>query len=437
MKKTQQLRSFCRRLSKDARLAIGLILIVAVVLRLTARLLRGEASFWSEGYRFYYFYALSLLKGTGMCLEEGLWPGNLPLGQMCAFYPPVYPSSLALAMFAGGTNYFLSIAVMQSLIGAGTVFCTFLLGSKMFNVPSGLLAGLIVAIYPYYVWHDTALQENSILTFITVLATLLVYRSVYTGGSLAAAMAGVSLGLAVLTKATLASFVLLALPCMAMFGSHPIGTRLKQVSVILFTCVLTLSPWLIRNYNLLGSPVITSIAGRQLWLTNNIFVYDHYPKNTIDLDFAEAEAGLLASDEWPQLEALTGNELAQQRWFMEKGFDYIIHNPVITMKRAILKVMTAFSWEFSPVKQGFFQAAYFLSYAPILILGIIGVLSSRELWRQHLTIYMLFSGFIAVTSVFHAHTSHRTYLDVYLIIFAANTTVSTCSRWASHSSSDI
>jgi hypothetical protein len=35
-------------------------------------------------------------------------------------------------------------------------------------------------------------------------------------------------------------------------------------------------------------------------------------------------------------------------------------------------------------------------------------------------IAMLFIAFIAVTAVFWGDTSHRTYLDVYLIVFAAS-----------------
>ena len=33
--------------------------------------------------------------------------------------------------------------------------------------------------------------------------------------------------------------------------------------------------------------------------------------------------------------------------------------------------------------------------------------------------YVLFATFIVVTAVFWAHTSHRAYLDVYWIVFAA------------------
>jgi hypothetical protein len=216
---------------------------------------------------------------------------------------------------------------------------------------------------------------------------------------------------------------------MALFVPGALRTRLHQTSVLLLAFVVTLSPWLVRNFNLLGSPVLTSAAGKQLWLINNRYSFRHYPARNIDLDFSEAQANLVVSTEWSQLEALAGDELSQQRWFLKQGLDFILQNPFLTAQRAVVKVVAAFSWEFSPAKEGFFQAAYFLSYFPIFTLGIIGALLSRRLWREQLPVYLLFVGFVWVTVVFHAHTSHRTYLDVYLMIFAAYAIMIGRAKW--------
>src|SRR5437899_6406468 len=50
--------------------------------------------------------------------------------------------------------------------------------------------------------------------------------------------------------------------------------------------------------------------------------------------------------------------------------------------------------------------------------GVPRVLYRRD-WRTHLPIYLLFLSFVAVTAVFWAHSSHRSHLDVYLIVFAS------------------
>jgi len=44
---------------------------------------------------------------------------------------------------------------------------------------------------------------------------------------------------------------------------------------------------------------------------------------------------------------------------------------------------------------------------------------TRGRWREFGYIYLLFASFAMGTAVFWAHTSHRVYLDPYLMIFAA------------------
>jgi hypothetical protein len=52
--------------------------------------------------------------------------------------------------------------------------------------------------------------------------------------------------------------------------------RLQFAAVVITCCILTLSPWVIRNWLVLGHPVIaTTHGGYTLWLANNDFFYDY------------------------------------------------------------------------------------------------------------------------------------------------------------------
>jgi len=63
--------------------------------------------------------------------------------------------------------------------------------------------------------------------------------------------------------------------------------------------------------------------------------------------------------------------------------------------------------------------------------GLAGMFLHREAWREHMIVYALFVSFAAVTGVFFGHTSHRSYLDVYWIVFAAGLLSGWFSREAS------
>ena len=79
--------------------------------------------------------------------------------------------------------------------------------------------------------------------------------------------------------------------------------------------------------------------------------------------------------------------------------------------------------KFNPYKDSLAQTVYFVSYFPMLILGILGMIISTDDWKKYLPFFTLLAAFVASTAVFWSHTSHRTFLDIYMMIFAANAIV--------------
>lgn len=143
--------SDCRRLAAIAFLAFALRAIV--------RLYSGEWDFWINGYGFFFNLAHSIAAGDGVAHMDG---------SATAFRVPLYPAFLAAVTL--GSKAFLPIVLAQSLIGAATVLCAALIANEMFGATVALVAAVLTALYPYYVLHDTALQENSLYTFLAALA---------------------------------------------------------------------------------------------------------------------------------------------------------------------------------------------------------------------------------------------------------------------------
>ena len=127
----------------------------------------------------------------------------------------------------------------------------------------------------------------------------------------------------------------------------------------------------------------------------------------------------LTPSERQEIESLSADELGSSDWFLLRGIDYIRAHPGETLLGAARKVAAGFSWVLNPVREPLVEAIYILSYGPILILGLVGMVVARHGWRTHSLIYLQFLSFILVSAVFWAHTSHRVHLDVYLIIFSA------------------
>jgi 4-amino-4-deoxy-L-arabinose transferase-like glycosyltransferase len=386
------------------------IVALAFALRFSIRWYFGDADFWENGYTFFIELARNIAAGNGIAFDGG---------SHTAFRVPLYPAFLSVVTL--GHEVFLLVVFWQSLIGAGTVFCTALIAKEMFGRTAAIIAAVITAIYPYYVVHDTALQETSLYTFLTALAVFLLLQARRSGSGAMATCAGLALGAAVLTRANLAPFAILA-PIWLLFPgrswSKPPRQRLLAAALCAATVVLTVSPWLVRSYRLNGSATLSTETGFFLWLGNNPYTFSRYPSESIDR-VEEVAFEALDPRERAEIESLNTNEAHLDRWFLQKGLQYIREHPWLTVGNGVRKIEAAFSLWPSPRRSFVPNLMHVLSYGLVMILGLWGMWAGRRHWRDHLIFYALFVSFGAVTAVFFGHTSYRAYLDLYWIIFAA------------------
>jgi hypothetical protein len=376
------------------------LIATGFVLRVGYRLYEGEASFWDNGYTFFFDLARNIAAGQGLGLG-----GRAPT----AFRVPAYPAFLAAVTL--GRHAFLPIVLFQAALGAGTVLGSALLAMELFGSSVVAFAAGLTAIYPYYVVHDTALQETSLFTLLTLLSVLLLLRACRTGSRMAAALAGLALGVDILTRVTIVPFAVFA--PLWLFGK-----RRAAAVVCASVLTLTVAPWLVRSYRVTGALTLTTETGLQLWDGNNPYTFSHYPYESIDRS-KEAALDAMTPQERAEWEALSKNEALSDAWFRRKGVDYIRDHPWLALRNGARKIAGAFGWWPSPRKGYWANWAHLASYGPIMALGLAAMFLHRNAWREHMIIYALFVCFAAVTALFFGHTSHRSYLDVYWIVFTA------------------
>jgi 4-amino-4-deoxy-L-arabinose transferase-like glycosyltransferase len=380
------------------------IILLAFAVRVAVRGYLGGQDFWENGYTFFFAFAKDIASGNGV---------------LTASRVPLYPMFLAAVTF--GHQVFLPVLVAQSLIGAGTVLCAALIARELFGDATAIIAAALTAFYPYYVVHDTALQETGLYTFLMTLAVLLLLYVRRSGSVLTAAFAGLTLGAAVLTRANLAPFALLAPLWLALAGglhALPWQRRIRIAVVCAGAGMLTVTPWLIRVYHLTGSVTLSTQSGFFLWLGNNPYTFSVYPQESIDRSEAVALAALSTKD-LSELDARQHNEALVDEWYRKRALDYMRSHPRRTLEDGFRKLAAAFGWLPSPRRSFWPSLAYVLSYGPVMILGLWGMWASRTYWLEHSIFYAQFVAFAAVTAVFFGHTSYRAYLDVFWIVFAA------------------
>jgi 4-amino-4-deoxy-L-arabinose transferase-like glycosyltransferase len=376
------------------------------VIRVIYRIHAGEPDFWVNGYTSLYKFAENIVAGKGLWLEETGF----------AVRPPIYPWFLTLAAWAGGS--YLWVVLPQALFGAATVAFAYLIGKWLFGERAALLSAALTAIYPYYVVHDTALEETSLVTMLTAISVYALLRAQKSAKPTVWGAAGIALAVDALCRLTMLPWALAALIWIGLFGDGSWKMRALRGGVGFLCLAALVGVWVARNDNLLGRPVLSSETGFNFWVGHNPQTFSHYPAEPIDLSTFTAYRALSREDK-ETLDAVSTDELARNDWFLRRGLNYVRAHPGEAVLGAARKVAAGFDWRLNPLQSPSAEAVYGLSYVPIAIFGVWGMIMTRARWRELGVIYLLFASFVAVTAVFWAHTVHRTHLDVYLIVFSA------------------
>jgi hypothetical protein len=206
---------------------------------------------------------------------------------------------------------------------------------------------------------------------------------------------------------------------------------LSKVAVGLGTMLLLVTPWLARNAMIYGSPVLSAGEGFglgfHLWAGFNEFTLAHYPWESIDKSTALAYERLSLSER-AELESL--DERSRGRWFMRRALDFMRRYPMEAAKYTVVKIFAGIGPVLSPATGPWWRVAvHAASYAPLLLLAIAGAVLARGKWRELCLIYLLAASFLLVAVAVMAHTSHRSYLDVYIAILASYAIVNGRQRW--------
>ena len=276
----------------------------------------------------------------------------------------------------------------------------------------------MAAFNPYALIHDTALQETALFNLLMALSVWLLLRLRRPRAGLAALGAGIAVALATLTTARIAFFVPCAVLCAGMAPGLTRPARMRRAVLVALPVLILAGGWTVRNWRLLGAPVLTTETGQSLWEANNEWTFSNFPVRSIDLSKGEAYRHLTPE----QLDELgkQGDEIAGDRLLLRWGIEYISAHPVKTVWNGIRKVWVAASGQLSPARDRVRQAGYGLVFACVHLLAAAGLWGSRSQWKVHVPVYFLFLSFAITTAVFWAHTSHKSYLDAVLFVYAAS-----------------
>lgn len=364
--------------------AIGPILVVALVLRVAwviwihpDPVLEGRF----DDTAWYRVAAHYFANGDGYV--------NPYTGTPTAAWPPGYPVFLGSVFVLFGEGVYQAAAANIAL-SLGTIVVVYAIALRLLDRPAAIIAAVALAVWPGQIYYTSLSLSEPLFTLLFSLAVLLLVSVSATEGPAARRTVLIGFGAVVALAALTRGQALLLLPIGVVvcgLASHRWKAAIGWGMLAAFAAGVVLAPWVIRNEQKLGSPVIIATN-----LGPNVWIGHHQG----------ASGGMyVAGGALPQPDRAGLSqpeiEVAADRIALRKGLAYMFTHPKDELRLAAIKLRvlyasdaTALDWNsgfdrgyYGPdaVENGLRDTANVFWFTA-LVLGGVGFLASLSRLRD-------------------------------------------------------
>ncbi|MQA20026.1 glycosyltransferase family 39 protein [Rugamonas rivuli] len=353
-------------------------------------------------YAGYEHMAVNLLAGRG--LLEG---GN------SAFLSAGYPLFVLAPVFAVFGHHLLAALLANALLCTVSAWLIYLIAREAGAGRAGRL--LSVGIYALYLpsWIYAAyLAKENLMTPLMLGVVLLSLRCTYHPSARIAASIGAVLGLLAIAGnagLALAPVLVIALAMSPLSFSR----KLARLGLAGLVAMLVVAPWLIRNYQVVGAPVLNTNGGFNLYLGNNPAA------NGMFISIADTPRG----PTWQLLRKQ--GELVANNTLKSEALAWIRQNPArflkLSFKKAALFWMPPIHEGEGPQSKGeaLTRLAWLAQYVLICGLAVAGMAYRRLRTPNTGLIWLAILCYTAVHMIFYVIYRYREPIMPLLIILAA------------------
>lgn len=365
---------------------------------------------------------------------------------------PILPAYLAAVFHVFGENY-LAARAGQAVMGALTCVLVAATGIRLLGVAVGSVAGCMLALYLPHVYLSGVFYAECLFTLLIAATMYAAVRSIDAPRPLPWLVAtGLTFALTTLSRPIFLAYLPFLVAAL-LYASHGAPARkLVMATTLVVATALGILPWTIRNYLVLGRPVLVSTGfGTKLWQGNNegavgdaddrelsfrqdvwherIASYPEPERSAIEARYREAGLRIDA------LRAASGDDYtATDAVLGPLAWEHIRTHPIRTIELFIQKLGTLYlpfsktlvTNEHTTSRNQWLAA---IAYVPILLLAVVGLVLSAGRHPGLWILYGLIASVTAAYGVLTACTRFRLPLDPYLVVFAAATLVEAWSRW--------
>lgn len=398
-----------------------IVLLIAFLVRVSLLFVTPNITLFADA-REYDLPGQNLAKGYGFSLIPE---------QPTSWRPPLFPAFLGAVYKIFG--YHLGLArFIQISLSVGIVFVTYLLGKLIFNINVGLIASLIVGLYPGLVLFSNMLYSETLFIFLFTLTFYLILYSMRRDSVLLFSGVGVLIGLSALIRPIGLSILPLFIVLIVLKYKKDLKKSLGRSCLVFLVTFLVILPWSLRNYLVFGQFIfIDTNQGSNLYIGNSkdtpyIWCWkkmEHLRDDTTYLNLVKRS---------PEDFSIAGtkDEAEKSRLLASYAISYIKRRPLVFIQRFFGKIIDFWSPErftaavikhsaFDSVSKPLMGLAILIPnifYLPILFL--FGKLIIADKWdRNKLILVLLTVTYIIPYAIFFAHPRYHLTLIPLIVVY--------------------
>jgi len=354
--------------------------------------------------------------------------GGQWIGSEIFYQTPLYPYLLALVFTILGHSLF-AVRIVQAVMGATSCVLLGRAGERFFDRRVGIIAGLLLAIYPPAIFFDGLIQKSALDLFLITLILLALsefpakhlLRWLIIGGLFSGALMLNRENARVLYPIIVGWLFIY-------FRARPFNQRITWAILFTVAVAAVLMPVGLRNYYVGGEFVIsTSQLGTNLYIGNHAGAHGSYEPLVPDhgnAEFERTDAKLLA-------DKATGKNLTPSEvsaYWVQRSLGYIRSQPWAWARLLGKKVLVTFNAreavdtesleayaQYSPI----LRVLSWYNFGVIFPLAALGVWLTRKHWRRLAILYAMVLGIAVAVAIFYVVARYRYPVVPIMLLFAA------------------
>jgi 4-amino-4-deoxy-L-arabinose transferase-like glycosyltransferase len=403
-------------------LNLSLLLVVGLFVRLALLWRFDGMDLRVSDERDYDELAINLVRHHEYAFEQGI-PTSLR--------PPLYPALVAGIYQIAGLQNYQAVRLVQVFLGLLIVLVVYLLGRNAYGSRVGLIAAAICCFYPSLVGATNLVLTETLFTLLLCLFALLIQQYLSSAQRVWLAAAGLTLGLAALTRSVLWLFPPVAALFLVVYGRERFWLgRVVSAGILVFAFCIVLAPWTIRNTLLQKTfTTVDVMGGRNVMMGNYEYTLVDRPWATIAVTGENSWHNVLA-----RKYSLRGKTQGQiDKLAMRYAGEYVRANPLQTLGRSTAKFFDFWQLErelVAGVQQGLwgqFSKPFTLCLAAVIVgvyvftmtAGIFGAWMRPLNGPFHIFVMLLILFVTALHALAFGHSRYHLPLMPLVIVYAA------------------